>query len=126
MASRNKTRTKQRTRETCLATALKRFCEDIHHLILADERHNQEVEQPDGRYEGLHHAEGKAEQDGHGMVRHLRAEAHVLVLPQPLARASSGRKTRLDVVEEEADETQEADGLGGKGLQTSVKRRFVH
>ena len=104
--------TTPKTRVTCLATALELFCEDIHHLVLADERHDEEVEQPDGRNKGLHHAEGEAKQDGHGVVRHLRAEAHVLVLPQPLARTSSGREARLDVVEQEADEAEEADGLG--------------
>lgn len=92
-------------------------------MVLADERHDQEVKQPDRRYERLHHAEGEAEQDGHGVVWHLRTEAHVLVLPQPLARAGGGREARLDIVEQEADEAEEADGLARKGLQINMDRQ---
>lgn len=59
------------------------------------------------------------------MVGHLRAEAHVLVLPQPSACSSCGGEAGLDVVEEEANNAEEANGLAGKGLQIGVKAKFI-
>lgn len=85
---------------TCLATALELFSEDVHHLVLPNQKHDQEVQKGNWRYERLHHAERKTEEDSHRMVGHLRAEAHVLVLPQPSPRTSRGGKAGLDVVEE--------------------------
>ena len=85
---------------TCLATTLELLREYIHHLVLADQRHNQEVKKADRRYERLHHAESKTEEDGHRVVRHLGAIAHVLILPQPSPSASRGSEAGLDIVEE--------------------------
>ena len=94
-----------------LAAALVALREDIHHLILPDQQHDQEVQQRNGRNQGAHNAESQPQKDSHGVVGDLRPKAPGLLLPQPSSSSSSGGETRLDVVEEQTHKTQESNWL---------------
>ncbi len=52
-----------------LAPTLVALREDIHHLVFANQQHDQKVQQPNGGDQGGYHAEPQPQQDRHCVVR---------------------------------------------------------
>ena len=52
-----------------LAPTLVALCENVHHLVFANQQHDQKVQQPNGGDQGGHHAEPQPQQDRHCVVR---------------------------------------------------------